>query len=115
MVEERIQKPAGTRSILHTCRCIAKRGGRTSCRATIGHSASTVWSMGCAMIDERTTAVVQRTWTNWPRIRPPRRLSGAVGPVRPPVAPAVRRLLYRSYPRLTQPPLNLQVDESLAP
>jgi RNA polymerase sigma-70 factor (ECF subfamily) len=71
--------------------------------------------MGCAMSDERTTAVVQRYLDEL----------GGDSPAEPVVRAlldrAVRRLhllcatlLYRSYPRLTQPPLNLQADELLS-
>jgi RNA polymerase sigma factor (sigma-70 family) len=70
--------------------------------------------MGRAMSEEQTTAVVQRYLDE---------LAGD-SPVEPTVRAlldrAVRRLhllcrtlLYRSYPRLTQPPLNLQADELL--
>jgi RNA polymerase sigma-70 factor (ECF subfamily) len=70
--------------------------------------------MGCAMSEEHTTAAVQRY------------LDELVGAA--PAAPVVRALLdrsvrrlhllcatllHRSYPRLTQPPLNLQADELL--
>jgi RNA polymerase sigma-70 factor (ECF subfamily) len=70
--------------------------------------------MGYAMSDERTTVVVQRYLDD---------LSGdspAEPVVRALLDRAVRRLhllcatlLHRSYPRLTQPPMNLQVDELL--
>ena len=67
------------------------------------------------MSDERTTAVVQRYLDEL----------GGDSPAEPVVRAlldrAVRRLhllcatlLYRSYPRLTQPPLNLQADELLS-
>jgi RNA polymerase sigma-70 factor (ECF subfamily) len=67
------------------------------------------------MSDEQTTAVVQRYLDEL----------GADSPAEPVIREllgrAVRRLhylcaalLYRSYPRLTQPPLNLQVDELLS-
>jgi RNA polymerase sigma-70 factor (ECF subfamily) len=67
-----------------------------------------------AMIDEHTTAVVQRYLDEL----------GGDSPAEPIVRAlldrAVRRLhllcatlLYRSYPRLTRPPLNLQADELL--
>jgi RNA polymerase sigma-70 factor (ECF subfamily) len=67
------------------------------------------------MSDERTTAVVQRYLDEL----------GGDSPAEPIVRDlldrAVRRLhvlcatlLYRSYPRLTQPPLNLQADELLS-
>ena len=71
--------------------------------------------MACTMSDERTTAVVQRYLDEL----------GGDSPAEPIVRDlldrAVRRLhvlcatlLYRSYPRLTQPPLNLQADELLS-
>ena len=70
--------------------------------------------MGCAMSEEHTTAVVQRYLDEL----------GGDSPAEPIVRAllerAVRRLhllcatmLYRSYPRLTQPPTNLQTDELL--
>jgi len=70
--------------------------------------------MGCVMSDEQTTAVVQRYLDELAH-------SPAEPVVRELLGRAVRRLhylcaalLYRSYPRLTQPPLNLQVDELLS-
>jgi RNA polymerase sigma-70 factor (ECF subfamily) len=66
------------------------------------------------MSDERTTAVVQRYLDELAGDSP------AEPVVRALLDGAVRRLhllcatlLYRSYPRLTQPPLNLQADELL--
>ena len=70
--------------------------------------------MGCAMSDEPTTAVVQRYLDEL----------GGDSPAEPIIRAlldrAVRRLhllcatlLHRSYPRLTQPPLNMQADELL--
>jgi RNA polymerase sigma-70 factor (ECF subfamily) len=70
--------------------------------------------MGCAMAEERTTVVVQRYLDELAGDSP------AEPVVRALLDRAVRRLhllcaslLYRSYPRLTQPPLNLQADELL--
>jgi RNA polymerase sigma factor (sigma-70 family) len=70
--------------------------------------------MGWAMSDERTTAAVQRYLDELAQDSP------AEPVVRALLDRAVRRLhllcatlLYRSYPRLTQPPLNLQADELL--
>src|SRR5262245_15661338 len=92
-----------------------KRGGRASGRVTMGRSAATALRpMGCAMSDEHTTAVVQRYLDEL----------GGDSPAEPIVRAlldrSVRRLhllcaalLHRSYPRLTQPPLNLQADELL--
>jgi RNA polymerase sigma factor (sigma-70 family) len=71
--------------------------------------------MGCAMNEEHTTAVVQRYLDEL----------GGDSPAEPIVRAlldrAVRRLhllcatlLYRSYPRLTRPPLSLQADELLS-
>ncbi len=67
------------------------------------------------MSDEHTTAVVQRYLDELGRDSP------AEPVVRDLLDRAVRRLhvlcatlLYRSYPRLTQPPLNLQADELLS-
>jgi RNA polymerase sigma factor (sigma-70 family) len=70
--------------------------------------------MGCAMSKEHTTAVVQRYLDELAGDSPAEPIIRAL------LDQAVRRLhllcatlLYRSYPRLTQPPLNLQVDELL--
>jgi RNA polymerase sigma-70 factor (ECF subfamily) len=70
--------------------------------------------MGCAMSDERTTLVVQRYLDEMAGDSP------AEPVVRALLDRAVRRLhllcatlLHRSYPRLTQPPVNLQADELL--
>jgi RNA polymerase sigma-70 factor (ECF subfamily) len=71
--------------------------------------------MGCAMSEDHTTAVVQRYLDE---------LGGEDSPAEPIIRAlldrAVRRLhllcatlLYRSYPRLTRPPLNVQADELL--
>jgi len=71
--------------------------------------------MGCEMIEERTTAVVQRYLDELAGDSPPEPI------IRDLLDRAVRRLhllcatlLHRSYPRLTQPPLNLQVEEMLS-
>ena len=70
--------------------------------------------MGCAMSDEHTTAVVQRYLDELAGNSPAEPI------VRAMMDRAVRRLhllcarlLFRSYPRLTQPPLNVQADELL--
>jgi RNA polymerase sigma-70 factor (ECF subfamily) len=71
--------------------------------------------MSCAMSEEHTTVVVQRYLDELADD------SSAEPVVRALLDRAVRRLhllcstlLYRSYPRLTQPPLNLQTDELLS-
>jgi RNA polymerase sigma factor (sigma-70 family) len=71
--------------------------------------------MACAMSDEHTTAVVQRYLDELTGDSP------AEPVVRALLDRAVRRLhllcatlLHRSYPRLAQPPLNLQADELLS-
>jgi RNA polymerase sigma-70 factor (ECF subfamily) len=71
--------------------------------------------MGCAMSEEQTTAVVQRYLDELAQESP------AAPIVRALLDRSVRRLhllcaslLYRSYPRLTQPPLNLQAEELLS-
>src|SRR5262245_86432 len=70
--------------------------------------------MGCAMIEEHTTAVVQRYLDELVGDSPAEPI------VRVLLDRAVRRLhllcfslLHRCYPRLTHPPLNLQADELL--
>src|ERR1700730_7150518 len=70
--------------------------------------------MACAMSDEHTTAVVQRYLDELAGDSPAEPIVRAL------LDRGVRRLhllcatlLHRSYPRLTQPPLNLQADESL--
>jgi RNA polymerase sigma-70 factor (ECF subfamily) len=70
--------------------------------------------MGCAMSDEHTTAVVQRYLDQLGRDSPAEPIVHAL------LDRAVRRLhllcatmLHRSYPRLAQPPLNVQAEELL--
>jgi RNA polymerase sigma factor (sigma-70 family) len=70
--------------------------------------------MGCAMSEEHTTAVVQRYLDELAEDSPGEPIVRAL------LDRSVRRLhllcatlLYRSYPRLTQPPLDLQADELL--
>ncbi len=70
--------------------------------------------MGCAMNEEHTTAVVQRYLDELAEDSPAEPIVRAL------LDRAVRRLhllcatlLYRSYPRLAQPPLDLQADELL--
>jgi RNA polymerase sigma-70 factor (ECF subfamily) len=69
------------------------------------------------MDEENTTAAVQRYLDEWPTVAGD---SPAEPLVRALLGRSVRRLhqlcatlLYRSYPRLTHPPLNLQADEML--
>src|SRR6516162_10609876 len=71
--------------------------------------------MGRAMSQEHTTAAVQRYLNELAQDSPAEPIVRAL------LDRAVRRLhflcatlLYRSYPRLTQPPVNLQVDELLS-
>jgi RNA polymerase sigma-70 factor (ECF subfamily) len=71
--------------------------------------------MGCAMSDEHTTAAVQRYLNELAEDSPAEPIIRAL------LDRAVRRLhllcatlLARSYPRLMQPPLNLQADELLS-
>jgi RNA polymerase sigma-70 factor (ECF subfamily) len=92
-----------------------KHGGCSSGRAIIHHATTISWPTSCVMSEEQhTTAVVQRYLDEL----------GGDSPAEPIVRAlldrAVRRLhllcatlLYRSYPRLTQPPLNMQADELL--
>jgi RNA polymerase sigma-70 factor (ECF subfamily) len=70
--------------------------------------------MGCAMNQEQTTVVVQRYLDELAGDTPAEPIVRAL------LDRAVRRLhllcstlLYRSYPRLMQPPLNMQADELL--
>jgi RNA polymerase sigma-70 factor (ECF subfamily) len=70
--------------------------------------------MGCAMSEEHTTAAVQRYLDELAGDSPAEPIVRAL------LDRAVRRLhllcatlLHRSYPRLTQPPMNLQADELL--
>jgi RNA polymerase sigma factor (sigma-70 family) len=70
--------------------------------------------MGCAMTEEHTTVVVQRYLDELAGDSPAEPIVRAL------LDRAVRRLhllcaslLYRSYPRLAQPPLNVQADELL--
>src|SRR6516165_9664884 len=70
--------------------------------------------MSCAMSDDHTTAVVQRYLDELEGGSPSEPLVRAL------LDRAVRRLhllcatlLHRGYPRLAQPPLNLQADELL--
>ena len=66
------------------------------------------------MSEEQTTVACSATSTSWPGTRPPSRSSG-----RSWTGPSVDcrcsapTLLYRGYPRLMQPPVNLQPDELL--
>jgi hypothetical protein len=89
-------------------------GGRTPRGSRISTVANAVQPTGCAMLDDHTTAVVQRYLDEL----------GGDSPADPIVRAlldrSVRRLhllcatlLHRSYPRLTRPPLNLQADELL--
>src|SRR6516165_1141939 len=87
---------------------------RKARRGTIGRAASPLVPMGCAMSDERTTDVVQRYLDQMAGDAP------AEPVIRALLDQAVRRLhllcatlLHRGYPRLTQPPVNLQADELL--
>ena len=91
-----------------------QRGGRISDPGRIVPVANAVRTGACAMAEARTTAVIQRYLDEL----------GGDSPAEPIVRAlldrAVRRLhvlcatlLYKSYPRLTQPPLNLQADELL--
>jgi RNA polymerase sigma-70 factor (ECF subfamily) len=80
----------------------------------IGREASALLPIGYAMSGERTTVVVQRYLDELAPDSPAEPIVRAL------LDQSVRRLhllcarlLYRSYPRLTQPPLNLQVEELL--
>jgi RNA polymerase sigma-70 factor (ECF subfamily) len=76
--------------------------------------ATALQPVDCAMSEDHTTAVVQRYLDELAGDSPAEPIVRAL------LDRAVRRLhllcatlLYRSYPRLTQPPLNLQADELL--
>ena len=90
------------------------RGERVSCRGRMGAEVAAIWRIGSPMIEEHTTAAVQRYLDELAGDSPAEPIVRAL------LDRAVRRLhllcatlLYRSYPRLTQPPLNVQVDELL--
>src|SRR5262245_5994482 len=92
----------------------SERGGRTPRRGRIGAVATNLRPMGGAMSQEHTTAVVQRYLDELAGDTPAEPIVRAL------LDRAVRRLhllcanlVYRSYPRLAQPPLNLQADELL--
>jgi RNA polymerase sigma-70 factor (ECF subfamily) len=79
-----------------------------------GVDATSLHPMGCAMSEDHTTAVVQRYLDELAGDSPAEPLVRAL------LDRSVRRLhlvcatmLHRGYPRLTQPPLNLQADELL--
>jgi RNA polymerase sigma factor (sigma-70 family) len=81
----------------------------------MGMDATALEMAGCAMSDEQTTAVVQRYLNELDGDSPAEPIVRAL------LDRAVRRLhllcatlLHRSYPRLTQPPLNVQADELLS-
>jgi len=91
-----------------------QRGRRMCDPGRIVPVANALRTGACAMAEARTTAVIQRYLDEL----------GGDSPAEPIVRAlldrAVRRLhvlcatlLYKSYPRLTQPPLNLQADELL--
>jgi RNA polymerase sigma-70 factor (ECF subfamily) len=80
----------------------------------MGTDLTALWPMGWAMSEDRTTAVVQRYLDELAGDSPAEPI------VRGLLDRAVRRLhllcatlLHRSYPRLAQPPLNLQAEELL--
>jgi RNA polymerase sigma factor (sigma-70 family) len=96
------------------CHRYPQRGGRSSGPGRIVPVANALRAWACAMAEARTTVVVQRFLDEL----------GGDSPAEPIVRAlldrAVRRLhvlcatlLYKSYPRLTRPPLNLQADELL--
>jgi RNA polymerase sigma factor (sigma-70 family) len=87
-----------------------------SCRGNIGADKTIAFGLkGLPMGEEHTTAVVQRYLNELNQDSPAEPIVRAL------LDGAVRRLhllcatlLYRSYPRLAQPPLNLQADELLS-
>jgi RNA polymerase sigma-70 factor (ECF subfamily) len=86
----------------------------TPCGSTIGTDATALRLTGCVMNQKHTTVVVQR------HLDEPAGDSPAEPIVRALLNRAVRRLhllcatlLYRSYPRLPQPPLKMQAEELL--
>jgi RNA polymerase sigma factor (sigma-70 family) len=97
------------------CHRYPQRGGRISGRGRIVPFANALRTWGCAMAEARTTEVVQNYLDELAGDSPAEQIVRAL------LDRAVRRLhvlcaalLYRSYPRLTQPPLNLQADELLS-
>jgi RNA polymerase sigma-70 factor (ECF subfamily) len=91
-----------------------KGGGCIGSPARIAPVSSALRAWTSAMAEARTTAVVQRYLDELAGDSPAEPIVRAL------LDRAVRRLhllcatlLYKSYPRLTQPPLNLQVDELL--
>lgn len=106
-------------SLTRSCRAsllggFIKRGERSAERGKIDPT-STRRPKGCAMSEEHTTAAVQRYLHELADDSPSEPLIRAL------LNRAVQRLhmlcaalLYRSYPRLTHPPLNLQAEELLS-
>jgi RNA polymerase sigma-70 factor (ECF subfamily) len=91
-----------------------KGGGRICSPARIAPVSSALQAWACAMAEARTTVVVQRYLDELDGDSPAEPIVRAL------LDRAVRRLhvlcatlLYKSYPRLSQPPLNLQADELL--
>src|SRR6516225_4219825 len=80
----------------------------------MGTEITALWPMGWAVSEDQTTAVVQRYLDELAGDSPAEPIVRAL------LDRAVRRLhllcatlLHRSYPRLAQPPLNMQADELL--
>src|SRR5262245_60472319 len=104
--------PLRTRGYLFWSRCLAWRPD--TCRGRIAPDVKALGLMGCVMESEHTTAVVQRYLDQLAGDSPAEPI------VRAMLDRAVLRLhmlcatlLYRSYPRLTKPPLNIEADELL--
>ena len=80
----------------------------------MGTDVTALWPMGCAMSAEHTTAVVQHYLDQLAGDSPAEPIVWAVlDRAVPRLHLLCATLLHRSYPRLTQPPLDVQADELL--
>jgi RNA polymerase sigma-70 factor (ECF subfamily) len=80
----------------------------------MGTDVTALWPMGCAMSEEHTTAVMQRYLDELAGDSPAEPIVRALlDRAVPRLRLLCATLLHRSYPRLTQPPLNVQADELL--
>src|SRR5215472_14975302 len=80
----------------------------------MGTDVTALWPMGCAMSAEHTTAVVRRYRDELAGDAPAEPIVRALlDRAVPQLHLLCTTLLHRSYPRLTQPPWNVQADELL--